>query len=53
MLWSQAWDADLRQAAAKDELEGHQISNAEADRGELEKELKEKDVRLEMDSRMI
>ena len=53
LLRSQAWDADLWRAAAKDELEGHQMSRAEAGRGELEEELEEKDTRLEMDGRMI
>jgi hypothetical protein len=53
VLWSQAWDADLRRAAAEDKLEGHQMSRAEAGRGELEEELEEKDIRLERDGRTI
>ena len=53
VLQSKAWDAERRRAAAEDELEGHQMSRAEAGRGELEEELEEKDTRLEMDGRMI
>ena len=53
VLQSKAWDAERRRAAAEDELEGHQMSRAEAGRGELEEELEEKDTRLEMAGRMI
>ena len=53
VLQSKAWDAERRRAAAEDELEGHQVSRAEAGRGELEEEPKEKDARLERDGRTI
>ena len=51
VLQSKAWDAERRQAATEDELEGHQLSRAEAGRGEPEEEFEEMDVRLEKDSR--
>ena len=53
MLQSQARDVERWQAVAEDELERHQVSRAEAGRGELEEELEEKDVRLERDGRTI
>ena len=53
VLQSKAWDAERRQAATEDELEGHQLSRAEAGRGEPEEEFEEMDVRLKKDSRTI
>jgi hypothetical protein len=40
-------------AITEDELERHQVSRAEAGRGELEEELGEKDARLERDGQTI
>ena len=53
VLQIHARDAERRRAVATDELEGHQVSRAEAGRGELEEEPEEKDARLERDGRTI
>ena len=53
VLQIKAWDAERRWPAAEDELEGHQVSRAEAGRGEPEEGFEEMDVQLEKDSRTI
>ena len=53
VLQSKAWDAERRWSVAEDELEGHQVSRAEAGRGEPKEEFEEMDVRLEKERWMI
>ena len=53
VLQIKAWDAERRWPAAEDKLEGHQVSRAEASRGEPKEEFEEMDVRLEKESWMI